>query len=447
MRLKPLFMLTLAAGVMQIPVALAQLPPPSAQLDDLITAGQYQQAYEIATANLEIWEGDTQFDFLYGIAAIESGYPNEAVFALERVIQTAEDATLRQRARLELARAHLLTNNLVASEGLFNQVMLSNPPQNVRDNIEAFLSLIESRRESQRATFSWSIAPTIGRDDNINSATSNGLIDTPLIGEIELNEEGLKTADSFADLTLGMAYKRPITRDQTIDLSLTLNRHDNQSTNQFDMDYFLGDVSYSYGNQINRFRHSLQAQKVYLDKEAFQSTVRLNNSWQRAGGDGWYQSLSASLSATTFDNSVAAPRNDLKNTNQVLVSGTLTKLSQSFTNSFTVFYAKDDAQERVGEHNGRGYYGIAHSVQWRLNNQHTPYLRVSFQDTEHDAEHPVFFMDTRNDSTVSGTLGWLWQYNRRLSISSEMLFTEADSNIPLFEHTRFRYQAGFRFQL
>ena len=447
MRLIPLLILALITSGFHVPVALAQLPPPSAQLDDLVTAGQYQQAYDIASANLEEWEGDTQFDFLYAIAAIEAGFPNEAIFALDRVIQTAEDATLRQRARLELARAHLLTNNLVASESLFNQVLLTNPPQNVRDNIDAFLSLIESRRQNQRATFSLSIAPIIGRDDNINSATSNGLIDTPLIGEIELNPDGLKTEDSFTDLTLGMAYRKPITRDQSLDFSVTLNRHDNQSTNQFDMDYFLGDISYNHGNQVNRFRHSLQAQKVRLDRESFQSTVRLNNAWQRAGKDGWYQSLSASLSTISFDNSDAAPTSDLKDTNQLLVSGTLTKLTQSFTNSFTVFYANDDAQASAGEHNGRGYYGVSHSVRWRLNNQHTPYLRVSFQDTEHDAQHPVFFMDTRSDSTVSGMLGWLWQYSRRLSISSEVLFTDADSNIPLFEHTRFRYQAGLRFQL
>ncbi|MDP2141015.1 MAG: hypothetical protein Q8L20_09400 [Gammaproteobacteria bacterium] len=447
MRLKPLFLLVLAAGGLRASLALAQLPPPSAQLDQLISSGQYQQAYDIATTNLTVWEGDIQFDFLYGIAALESGYPNEAIFAFERVVQTADNATLRQRARLELARAHLLTNNLNASENLFNQVMQTNPPQNVRDNIEAFLSLIESRRDSLRTTFTWSIAPTIGHDDNINSATSNGLIDTPLIGEIELNPDGLKTADSFADLTLGLAYKIPLTRDQSIDASINLNRHDNQSTNQFDMDYILGDVSYSYGGQTNRFRHSLQAQKVYLDKTAFQSTLRINNSWQHAGGNGWYQNLSASLSTTRFDDTTTSPRNHLKDTNQILVSGTLTKLTQSFTNSFTVFYAMDDAIESAGKHNGRSYYGIAHSTQWRINNRHTPYLRISLQETEHDTEHPVFFRDKRSDSTLSGTLGWQWQYSRRLSINSEMLFTEADSNIPLFEHTRFRYQAGFRFQL
>ena len=92
-------------------------------MNQLIGAGQFELAYQLAISNLTEWEGDTEFDFIYGIAAIESGSPNEAVFAFERVALTAEDPTLRQRARLELARAHLLTNNLVASQTLFTQVL------------------------------------------------------------------------------------------------------------------------------------------------------------------------------------------------------------------------------------------------------------------------------------------------------------------------------------
>src|SRR5690606_17248996 len=159
------------------------------------------EAYALATSELETWEGDTDFDFLYGIAAIESGYANESVYAFERVASTAPRNVTRQRARLELARAHLLTNNLAASETLFNEVLATNPPENVRSNIQAFLALIDERKNSRQASFSFTVAPTIGHDDNVNSATSNGLIDTPLIGEIELDSEGLKTADEFADLT------------------------------------------------------------------------------------------------------------------------------------------------------------------------------------------------------------------------------------------------------
>ncbi len=437
----------LAAGFAPAWAQAQSAPPPIQTLNEMITSGRYTEAYQLADSNLTAWEGDTDFDFLYGIAAIESGNPNDAVFAFERVANTAETDITRQRARLELARAHLLTNNLAASETLFNEVLASNPPPNVRSNIQAFLSLIDERKNNQRASFSFAISPVLGHDDNINSATSNGLIDTPLIGEITLDDEGLKTADDFSDLTLSLGYKKPITRDRSIDVTVIANRHDNRSGDQFDIDYALGDLSYSYGNNAHRFRHSVQAQKVYLDGKSFLDTYRFNNSWQRAGENGWYQSISGSISTTRNVNTRQAPNNDLKDTNQFLMSGSVTKLSQRFTNTLTVFYAQDTARDSEGEHNGRNFYGIAHSLLWRLNGQHTPYFRLSYQSTEYDDHHPIFFNDVRDDGNLSATLGWTWQYSRRLSFNSEMGYNDTSSNIPLFEYTRFKYQAGFNFQL
>lgn len=448
MRTFKIFACTVLSASLASPLALAQEnTPPNTQLNELIGAERYEEAYALAISDLEAWEGDTDFDFLYGIAAIESGNPNESVFAFERVATTAPRNVTRQRARLELARAYLLTNNLAASETLFNEVLTTNPPENVQDNIRAFLSLIEERRSSRKSTFSFAIAPVIGHDDNINSATSNGLIDTPLIGEIELNSEGLKTGDEFLDVTANFAYKKPFSRDRALDLTLVANRHDNQSTDQFDIDYVLGDLSYGYGNQQHRFRHSLQVQSVFLDGARFQNTYRFNNSWQRAGENGWYQGLSAAMSTTRNVNTADSPLSELKDTNQILVSGSLTKLSEKFTNTFTLFYAQDNALASQGEHNGRDYYGLSHSVLWRLNGKHTPYARLSYQSTGYDATHPIFFNDVRDDDNVSAALGWTWQYSRRLSINSEMAYNDASSNIALFEYTRFKYQLGLQFQM
>lgn len=448
MRISKFFLLTTVSASLASPLAFGQEnTPPNAQLNELISAERYEEAYALALTELEAWEGDTDFDFLYGIAAIESGNANESVYAFERVATTAPLNVTRQRARLELARAYLLTNNLAASETLFNEVLASNPPENVQDNIRAFLSLIDERRNTRQSTFSFAIAPVIGHDDNINSATSNGLIDTPLIGEIELNSEGLKTADDFMDITVNVAYKMPLSRDSAVDLTLIANRHDNQTTEQFDIDYALGDLSYSYGNQTQRFRHSLQAQTVYLDGARFQNTYRLNNSWQRAGSKGWYQGLSAALSTSRNVNTKESPLSDLKDTNQLLVSGSLTKLSAKFTNTFTLFYAKDSALSSQGKHNGRDYSGLSHSLLWRLNGVHTPYVRLSYQTTEYDAAHPIFFNDVRDDGNISATLGWTWQYSRRLSVNTEMAYNDVSSNISLFEYTRFKYQLGLQFQM
>ncbi len=444
MRLKRAICLALLCCSAEV---LAQPAPPIEQLNQLIDSGQFAAAFELGNSQLGVWEGESEFDLLFGIAALESGNVNEAIFALERVVVTGETTILRQRARLELARAHLLTNNLPASETLFNEVLASNPPPNVRDNIQAFLALIQARRDTLRSTFTFSAAPLLGYDNNINSATSNGLIDTPLIGEIALGEDGIKTGDDFADLTVALGYRRPFTRDTGLDTNLLLNRHDNRSSSQFDMDFALADVTYSWGDEVNRFRHSLQVQRVYLDKEAFQGSLRLNNAWQRAGQNGWYQSLSAAISTTRNDNTPASPRNDLKDTDQLLVSGTLTKLSERFTNSFSVFYADDRVRDNAGLHNGRSYYGVSHNLLWRLNSSHTPFVRVSVQKTRHDDEHPIFFQDVRSDTSTTAAVGWSWVYSRRLSFSAEANYSTADSNIALFEYTRSKFQAGFKFQL
>ena len=154
----------------------AENESPTTEMNDLVSVEQYQQAYDIGFVNLEEWGGggDTEFDFIYGLAALESGNANEAVYALERVTATSTDSTLRSRIRLELARAYFVTNNLTASENLFNAVVAENPPVNVQQNVQAFLQLIEARKNAQSPTFNWTIACVIGSDSNANSATSNG---------------------------------------------------------------------------------------------------------------------------------------------------------------------------------------------------------------------------------------------------------------------------------
>ena len=47
--------------------------------------GRYQEAYLLAQSGLFDYEGQPNFDFAYGLAALESGRPDEAVFAFERI--------------------------------------------------------------------------------------------------------------------------------------------------------------------------------------------------------------------------------------------------------------------------------------------------------------------------------------------------------------------------
>lgn len=421
-------------------------PPPVDRLDALIMQGEYQQAYELANTGLFEWEGDPQFDLLYGLAALESGNPDEAVFALERVSTTAPQRTQRLRARLELARAHFATGNLDASETLFRNVLDTNPPQNVRENIAVFLGLIDNQRRQQRSSTTFGIAANGGHDNNVNSATASALIDTPLIGQVELNPDGRKTADEFFGLNGTVQHRRPLRRNLALEMDATLNHRDNLSTDDFDLDTLRSGISTVYTQSSHRFQAGLNAQRAWLDGEGFQTSAGLSGSWQRAGGNSWYQTASLSLNAIRYDNSAASPRNDLRDVNQALVSGGLIRAQGAWTHSLNLFHANESALRDAGEHNGRRFHGAAYSGVWDINDQHQPYARLSLQEVRHKDRHPVFFQRTREDSQFSATAGWRWQYNGQLEVNGELMYMDADSNIPLFDYSRFRYQMGVRYR-
>ena len=261
-----------------------QSPVPA--MEALVTQEQYQQAFALGQENLNEWEGDPDFDYIFGLAALESGDANDSFFALERVAATATDSGLRALARLELARAYFVTNNLTAPENLFNAVLATNPPPNVQQNIQFFLQLSAARQNAQTPTLNWTVSPVIGSDNNANSATSNGLIDTPLIGQIELDPAGQETKDNFSNTTLTMAYQYPFTRDRSLNFNLNLGHLNNFDTDQFDIDNVRGELAYNWGNEAHRFKHGISTGKVNLDQNGFQKSLALDSSWQRAGANG-----------------------------------------------------------------------------------------------------------------------------------------------------------------
>ena len=198
---------------------------------------------------------------------------------------------------------------------------------------------------------------------------------------------------------------------------------------------------------MHRFKHGISTGKVNLDQNGFQKSFALNSSWQRAGENGWYQSLSGSYTQVRYDTSNGGDLNDLRDVDQVLFTAGVTKIAGPLTHTLSVYTADESPEaEAGGDHNGRSFTGLAYSLLYRMNGRHTPFLRTSFQEVNHDSPHPVFFNTQRSGETTSVTLGWFWQVARNFMVTGEAAFTDNISNIPLFDYTRFKYQVGLRYQ-
>jgi tetratricopeptide (TPR) repeat protein len=314
-------------------------------------------------------EGEPEFDCLYGLSALESGRPDEAVFAFERIAFVYPD---QQRVRLELARAYFMSNNLSAAEQLFNEVLATDPGPNVSTNIEGFLDLIEQRQNAVSSSFTWFVNSNVGSDTNINSATELGIINTP-IGDVDLSESGQKIEDDFMDIGAGFNYNYPFDKNRSAFVRANYNQHNNFSTNAFDLEVLSGETGYAIISDNTRLSLSGRVQKVDLDGAEFQSSSSLLGSWQRNAGNGWSQGLTAAYTAVRYDNS-SNPDNNLRDVNQVLLSGNLSKASGRFLHNISVYYGDEDSQKSAGKNNAQKFYGIAFSEQIQFRPGHIPYF-------------------------------------------------------------------------
>ena len=410
------------------------------RLNLLVSENLFTQAYALSLELLDEYEGDPEFDFLYGLAALETGHPNEAVFAFERI---AILFPRQQRVKLELARAFYQSNNLAVAKQLFNEVLAEQPPANVQANIREFLNSIDSRESMLESSINWYVNTGYGRDTNINSATELGIINTP-IGDVELSPNGLSIEDNFSDLGGGFSYIKPLSKTSSVTLNGSYLKHNNLDSSDFDLDVLTANVNYAHVINNIRLAYGGRAQKVRLDSTAFQDNASLTANLQRSPGNGWTQSLTAAYTAIRYDDGINANA-DLRDVNQLLFSGVLGKSVGNFFHSISMYYGDETERSNPGRNNAQEFYGVALAEQVQLFPGHMPYLRISIHKSDYKSEAPVFNI-RRKDETFSGSLGWIWTVTSRINITTDVTYIDNKSNIDLFAYDRVKYQAGLRYQ-
>ncbi|MDR0780098.1 MAG: tetratricopeptide repeat protein [Pseudomonadales bacterium] len=423
-----------AAAEDEVPAAL--LP-----LDALVDDSRFDEAYALAQTMLAEWEGEPLFDYLYGSAALESGHANAAIFAFERLVQ---DYPGEPSLKLDLARAQFAQRNLAAARELFEEVRATQPEPNVQRNIRAFLDAIADREDATHSRLIWFVSALFGHDSNINSATQLDTIGTPL-GEVTLQPNTQAIADSFADLTGGVAYFKPLNKLAAFNFNASYQRHDKLTSNDFDLDVFAANASYTrtYGNL--RLSGGGRVQKANLASNPFQNSASLLVSAERsANGEGWTPLLTLAYTGVRYGTTAVANAN-LRDVNQWLLSGVLGKHQGRFNHNVSLFYGTETARYAQGNDNAQTFYGLAWIEQFQWRPSHTPYLRVSLQHSQNQAPTPLFGI-TRKADLVATALGWLWRSSDQLDLTAELNYLNNDANLDLFAYERLKVQAGLRYQ-
>jgi len=169
----------------------------------------YQMAFDQFLKAFEIIPDHFTINFYLGRAAYEIRNYEMAVMVFERalIIHPGDN-----RVKLEMARAfHKLGVNDMARKNC-NEVLLSDPPETVKQNIEKFLAYID--RSEQRHFFRGAVSLGLDWNDNVWTSPTNNTIST-VLGRVSLTGPASREIDDIiysAVAELSHTYSFPYSR-------------------------------------------------------------------------------------------------------------------------------------------------------------------------------------------------------------------------------------------
>ncbi len=398
--------------------------PDLQKAEELLRANRAQEAYDL----LEPFEfdqaGELKYDYLLGLAALESGKPEKSSLVFERVL-AVEPRYLG--VRLDLARSYFQMGDLARATEEFQTVLAQSPPPDLKANAERYLQAIEQAKAPRRFSLSSYIEIGGGRDDNVNSSTSNNQINLPGADNppIFLDQASLKRGDNYATAGIGAEMGYVLSPLWSVYAGGDTRY---RSYNQIHTaDYGTLDGRMGVGLNLGRhfFRLGTTGGRFFLDDRAYRESYGGNAEYRYQAGDrdqlsinGQYvafRHLSALLETSDFDQALAS-----FGWMHVLASG---------RTLFSINLNGGHEDDVGGRPDGAALLGGARAfAQTALTEKIGVSTTFGAQRTKYDG--------ARADWLYDATIAINWQFANQWSLRPQVTYIKNWSNNPLYDFTR-----------
>lgn len=250
-----------------------------------IDAGQAEAAWRALEARLDDYAGDPEFDYLLGLAALDSGHPGRAILALERVLIVRPDFL---QARAEIARAYFVARERENARREFETVAAQRVPEPVRQVISRYLDAIQRIDEESRGKLTGVLEVELGYDSNVNFGSASGqwvLADgtavTPLAASLPRSSNTLGAALAAAasgPVSASLAGPLAGKLEWNLGARASLRRYDRVS--DFDQEQFDVSGGLSLRNGCHRYTVAALLQHLRLDGQAYRNASGALLQWQ-----------------------------------------------------------------------------------------------------------------------------------------------------------------------
>ena len=411
-------------------------------LKSLLNSGQVEKAYNYAASEVADHEGTPEFDYYYGIAAIDSGHASEGVFALERVLALDPD---NHAARLELARGYFVLEEYARARQEFETVLTVNPPEDVVDRVNLYLDAITTQEGRYQTTQTAFIEFGLGSDSNANSGPditsyNIGILNFPL----DTNSQ--EQDDNFAELKLSYKISTPVSPKTSYFLAIDGDFHNNDDNSQFDTRTYTLDTGFKFLQAQNVYTVDLFAQQFELNGDDYRLLTGLNSSWLHNLTQQSTVQLYLQFAQQDYE------RLETRDANTISLGSSYSKrFSATFSPVLIAgFYlAHDDPKldtNAARQNTERDYYGAQLGTILGFSQSLSAKLSINYQDSEYGMASTITGQ-TRQDDYLSAALKFNWRVARNWGLSAKASVAKNNSNNVLFEYDRALFSVNLRYKV
>jgi len=409
------------------------------QAERLLREGKAEDAYRLLAPHEFAQAGQEEFDYVLGVAALESGKADLATLIFERVLAVNPN---HAAARLDMGRAYFALGDMDRARTEFESVRRFSPPPAALTTIDQYMAAIEKQSSGKALRLTGYVDSTVGRDSNVNSSTAQGSLFIPLFGaNLTLATDSVKRQDYFLSYGGGIDAGYALTERFSILAGADLKRRANYRADTFDSQSLDVRAGAQYAGENDTLRLTLGQNRYDLDNASYRNTQNVLAEWRRTLDARTQLSLFGQDSRARYLQEAA--RSNSSNLFMYGVGGVRVLDERTRTFVFASLFRGADVATDARSDSDRRLHGLRIGMQRALMAEADWFASASTQKSTYALENAIFTV-TRKDYQYDLATGVNWQMNRDWLLRPQMTYTRNDSNLALNDFDRYEVSLMLR---
>jgi tetratricopeptide (TPR) repeat protein len=403
---------------------------PLRDAETLMKNGKPAEAYALLEALEYDRAGEVRFDYLIGMAALESGLPDKATIAFERSLAVNPNFA---GARAGMARAYYQLGDLSRAKTEFDTLMKQNPPAAIRVVIQEYLDAIVAQNEKKQTRFSAYVESGVGYNSNVNSSISQSQFSVPYFNDAvtTLSSANQKTADYYYTVATGGEITHYLGTNWGVYAGGDVRLYEYRtlkSYNTLNLDSH-GGVIFTGGANI--FRIGGMAGHYDLADARYRNFSGLITDWRHILSPENQLSVVVQSGRNRFVDAALV----LNDFNQVTLGTGWLHVMPGWNTALlsSLFLARENSGGRADGNSLT--LGLRVGVQTALNKVTELFGNLGWQSGTYDKTN-ASFLRKRNDRQYDMAVGANWHLDKSWTLRPQLNYLKNDSNIVIYGYDR-----------